>query len=1010
MLSTLFCFTSYGQVLYPDQPSNRSLILAEEQFRQAHYALAAQSARQYLDAPVDKDANSQDAQKAKFLIVISGLKTDEPGCTKAAGALMEATTNKAYQQRIAFTLAQYFFKQDQYIKAINFYEKAGLANLTNKEIEEEKFELAYCYFNSKQFDKAAPLFAYIKELKDSKYYVAANYYYGLLCYNENKLEDALASFERIKDDKEYRSIVPYYVAEIEYFLGHKEKALEEAQAILNSGLKNYYDNELHLLAAQCLFEAEKYADAKPYFEYYYDHADKIKKEDLYKMAYCDYRLNDCVKATEKFKLLSNEKDSLGQTAMYLLGDCDLKTGDRQSARNAFGICADMNYNLAQQEAAMILYSRLSYEDGFNDDALDQLKTLLETFPHSQYKDEANTLISDLMLRTNNFAEALKYLESVGKKEKDYWRVFQKAAYGLAVQQFRAGELREANNNFEASVKHPVDLPHESAAYFWMGELAYRSHSYQQCISRSQEFLDHKIDKAALAHLSPQATAQHAYLNMGFAAMELKDFSAAQSYFSKSQKETETDEYSAMVASLHEADAVFMQQNYVKAIALYDKIANTDTENADYARYQKSVILGLQGKNNDKIKVLQEIIRRTPPSAYGVTAHYEIALTYIELNKYSDALTHLRFIVDSSTDKTAMPKAWLKIGFISQQTNDNDAAIAAYKNVVVLYPASEERRAALDALKSLYIQNNEPGAYARLLKENNLPSAENSSVDSTYYAAAETQFAAGKWENAMHAFTDYLKEFHNGLFVIKAHYYRGESYYQLKHYKEAQQDFDSVLNNPWNDFSENSARHAAAIAYEDSDYAGAYKDYLRLRKNAPANNEVLQTAFEGLTKSSFHAQKYDETVLYADTLLALPGNSADMINDALLYKAKSLQKTNKGDSALSIYKQLSENKNGEIAAESRYRISEILVAQDSLSAGEAAAKETLNLSSGYDYWVVKSYILLSDIFVKEKDYFNAKATLESIVKHTKRADLKKEATEKLAAVKDLEKHHSKLKEE
>ena len=143
---------------------------------------------------------------------------------------------------------------------------------------------------------------------------------------------------------------------------------------------------------------------------------------------------------------------------------------------------------------------------------------------------------------------------------------------------------------------------------------------------------------------------------------------------------------------------------------------------------------------------------------------------------------------------------------------------------------------------------------------------------------------------------------------------------------------------------------------------------------------------------------------------MQGVSADMINDALLYKAKSFQHFDKSDSAINIYQQLSGNKNGEIAAESRYRIAEILVQKDSLKDAENAANETIKMSSGYDYWIVKSYILLADILTKQKDYFNAKATLESIVKHTKITELKDEATKKLADVKALEKQQSKLKED
>ncbi len=1016
VLTALFSTSAvslFSQVLYPHQPLNQPFIMAEEQFRQQHYAMAAQSANAYLHQSFDENIKTEqraDAEKAKFIDIISGLRVNEAGIAARADAAMQTIIGDAYRQRICFALAQYYFLHNQLPAAIPYYEKTGLDNLTNAEIADLKFELAYCYFTNKQFDKAEQLFQSIKELKEGKYYNPGNYYYGLLAYNNNKFKEALKSFERIRNEKEYKGIVAYYIAEIYYFMGNREQSLQEAKNIIAGKEKSFYDKDVHKLAAQCLFEDEKYADAKPYFEYYYDHADQIRKEDLYKIAYCYYRLSDWKEAIEKFKLLSNTKDSLGQSSMYLLGDCYLKMGNRHNARNAFGFCADLNYNLAQQEAAMILYSRISYETGYNDEAVRQLLILLKTFPNSQYKDEANTLLSSLLIRTNKFADALKYLDMVNKKDKEYWQIYQKAAYGFAVQQFRAGDLNSAYTYFGNAAKQTADPVFESASKFWLGELAYRLNRNNEAIAYSQDFINNKADKNAVAVISPQATVQHAYLNMGFAAMEEQNFSAAQSYFYKAKEIKGDDNYSATLANIREADAVFMQQNYIKAIALYDKIANTDTENADYAKYQKSIILGLQGKNNEKVAVLKSLIERKEQSVYNVTARYEMAVTYIELDKYAQALPLLKYITDTSNDKGAAPKAWMKIGFVRQQQNETDQAIEAYRHIVAEYPAADERMAAMDALKSLFIQNNQPESYAKLLRENKLPSSDSSAIDSAYYAAAEAQFALGKYDQSIKAFSNYLSTYPNGIFAIKAYYYRGESYYQLKKNTEAIADMNMVLTAPWNDFSENSALHAAAIAYEQKDYTAAYNYYLKLKAHAGNNEQLLHTALTGLVKTAYNTEKYAESSSYADTLLTESGLQADVITGALLYKAKSLQHFSKLDTAINIFRQLADNKDGEIAAESRYHISEIYFAQDSLSAAENAANETIRLSSGYDYWIVKSYLLLGDIFTKQGDYFNAKATLNSIVKLAKNPELKSEANKKLAEVKKLEKKQSKLKED
>ena len=72
-----------------------------------------------------------------------------------------------------------------------------------------------------------------------------------------------------------------------------------------------------------------------------------------------------------------------------------------------------------------------------------------------------------------------------------------------------------------------------------------------------------------------------------------------------------------------------------------------------------------------------------------------------------------------------------------------------------------------------------------------------------------------------------------------------------------------------------------------------------------------------------------------------------------------------------------------------------------------AFETINKSGSYDYWVTRSYILLGDIYFKQKDYFNAKATYQSIVDNTLNPELKNEAQAKLTQVIDEEGKSSKV---
>jgi TolA-binding protein len=99
--------------------------------------------------------------------------------------------------------------------------------------------------------------------------------------------------------------------------------------------------------------------------------------------------------------------------------------------------------------------------------------------------------------------------------------------------------------------------------------------------------------------------------------------------------------------------------------------------------------------------------------------------------------------------------------------------------------------------------------------------------------------------------------------------------------------------------------------------------------------------------------------------------------------------------------------GVLAAEARYEIANSWFMIGRMSDAEKAAFEVINKSGSYDWWVTKAYILLGDVYFKQKDYFNAKATFQSIVDNTLNAELKSEAQTKLNKVIEEESKSSKV---
>ena len=124
-------------------------------------------------------------------------------------------------------------------------------------------------------------------------------------------------------------------------------------------------------------------------------------------------------------------------------------------------------------------------------------------------------------------------------------------------------------------------------------------------------------------------------------------------------------------------------------------------------------------------------------------------------------------------------------------------------------------------------------------------------------------------------------------------------------------------------------------------------------------------------------------------------------------AKSYEVNRQYDLALANFKSVVQLNKAGLAAEARYEIASCWFALNKLSDAEKAAFEVINKSGSYDYWVTKSYILLGDVYFKQKDYFNAKATFQSIVDNTIDPTLKSEAQTKLTQVTDEEARSSKV---
>ncbi len=272
-------------------------------------------------------------------------------------------------------------------------------------------------------------------------------------------------------------------------------------------------------------------------------------------------------------------------------------------------------------------------------------------------------------------------------------------------------------------------------------------------------------------------------------------------------------------------------------------------------------------------------------------------------------------------------------------------------------------------------------------------------DSLTYASATIRYNNNDLENALAGYRAYLAKFPSGKYAIDAQFSIAEIYNGRKDYKNAMTGYAYVASKAPNKFAEKAVLQAARINFfELKDYASAEQYFAQL-KGLAATSDIQLESMRGLLRSQYRLNKWKEAVGNAQELLLQKSIATDDRIMANMIIAKSYHENGDIELATSSYKTVIALGKSEFGAEARYQLAAILLQQSKFADAEKAAFEVINKAGSYEFWSTKAYILLGDIYWKQKDYFNAEATFKSVAENATLIDLKEEAQAKLKSVID-----------
>ncbi len=908
-----------------------------------------------------------------------------------ADVLMEAfletypTSSKSNQ---AYTeVAHYYFNQGNYKEALRWFEKTDESQLSVKDKDRFNFQKGYSLFNSNDKKEASKYFN--KVLNSETYGAQAKYYMGFMAYEGDNYQEANKYFDQVATDEKYAEKLSYYQADMSFKSGNFEKAIEQGQKAMAKSTPAE-KSELNKIIGESYFNLKKYNEAIPYLVAYKGKRGKWNNTDYYQLGYAYYKQNDYENAIAQFNKIIGGKDGVAQNAYYHLGESYLKLNQKQQALNAFKNASEMVFDAAIQEDAYLNYAKLSYELGNSYQSVPSvLLGFINKYPNNPNRSVVEKLLIDSYISSKNYKEALTLLEK--NKSPENRLAYQKVTFYRGLELYTDRDYDTALQMFQKSLANTSDVQFTARATFWKGETEYVLNDYNKSLLSFKQFVG-----MATAASTPEF--KNSSYNVAYAYFKLKEYDAAGDAFQKFIDKVKDDKIRITDAYLRLADCRFVTSKYWPAMDAYNKVIELKSVDADYAYYQKALCYGFVSRNDRKIEDLNAFIQNYPKSPYRDDALFELANTYVAANKQDSALKTYDKLIAEYKNGAFTSRAILRQGLVYYNSDRSSEALLKFKKVAAEYPKTPEALEAVATARLIYVDSGRVSEYANWVKTLDFVAVTDADLDNDTFESAMKQFDQNNSAQAISGFRAYISSFPNGIHALKANFYLAQAYYAEGQKDKAVPNYEYVVNEPRNEFTEQSLTRLGQILLSSSSKEKAIPVLLRLENEADLyQNKVF--AQSNLMKCYYEKKDYNNAVVYADKVLSNPKTDDNVKSDAQIIIARSAMQTGDESKAKAAYAKVLPIAKGELAAEALYYDAYFKNKEGKFEASNTSVQKLAKSYATYRYYGAKGLILMAKNFYGLKDSFQATYILDSVIQNfSDYPDVVAEAQTELSAIK------------
>ena len=932
-------------------------------------------------------ANEELKSDCSFYIANCAIRTNQPNADLLMERFVTDHPTSRKQNQAYINVAQYYFAQGNYPQALQWFDKVEEGNLSYKDQDQYYFQKGYSFFSSKNKKEAITYFN--KVTNSAEYGSQAKYYLGFMAYEGDDYKQANKYFDEVSGKEKYKEKLSYYQADMNFKLGNFQKAIDLGLKAM--GKSNAVEkSELNKIIGESYFNLKQYDKSIPYLTLYKGKKGRWNNTDFYQLGYAYYMQKDYENAISQFNKIIGGKDFVAQNAYYHLGESYLNLNKKQEALNAFKNASEMDFDAAIQEDANLNYAKLSYEIGNSYQSTPAvLMAFLKKYPNNANNTEIEKLLIDSYISSKNYKEALVLLEK--NKSPENKLAYQKVTFYRGLELYTDSNYQEAATLFEKSLDQQKDAKYTARATFWKGETEYVLDDFKNAVLSYKQF-----QGLAAAKETPEY--KNSNYNIAYAYFKLKEYNQAVDYFQNQIDNAKDDKVRLHDSYLRLADCRFVTSKYTSALEAYNKVIELKSIDADYAYFQKAICYGFVSKNDKKIEEINSFLQLYPKSEYRDDALFELGNTYVAEKKQDLAIKTYDKLNSEFVKGSYTSKAILRQGLVYYNADKDEQALTKLKKVAADFPKTPEALEAVATARLIYVDNGKVDEYATWVRTLDFVAVTDAELDNDTYEAAEKQYLQNNTKQAISGFNGYVSKFPNGIHALKANFYLAQSYFSDAQESKSIPNYEFVIDQPRSEFTEQSLARLAQIFLKNDNYDKAIPVLLRLENEAdfPQNKTFAQS---NLMKCYYDKKDYDNSVVYAEKVLANPKTDAAVKSDAQIIIARAAIQTGDESKARSAYAKLQNIAKGELAAEALYYEAYFKNKEAKFEDSNTVVQKLAKNYSSYKYFGAKGLILMAKNFYGLKDSFQATYILDNIIKNfTDFPDVVSEAQTELDTIK------------